>query len=460
MSQPDSQRLIEQLRDGTNDAATAIYDRYLERLIALARSRLSPKMKRRVDPEDIVQSAYRSFFVHAERGDYRLSESGDLWRLLAATTLHKLYGQVEKHTAEKRAIDREGPGEALAGVDTREPSVVDLIAVGEQLGIVLDALTPDERRALSASLEGQNVEQISKAMHKSERTIRRLLQTARQRFESRLLHPQPSEKERPIEVDAPLRFADYMLEQLLGSGGMGKVYRAREQKTGNLVAVKALHKSWQSSRQATIQLVKEAQVMSELRHPGIVRVHGLGRYPGGGLFLVMDYIEGHDLQHRLQHGPLPAADALSIARQVADAVGHAHANGIIHCDLKPGNILLDQAGSAYVSDFGFAIVRADHQHSRRGFGGTAGYMAPELLEPLPNPTAAVDVYALGVLLWQMFTGHLPQPNDRLDSYTELVKPYRPICRRCLARNPAERYPDVHGLLADLEDAVGRSRFEV
>ena len=107
MSEPKSHELLKLYQDGQSEAATAIFDRYVARLIALARARIAPKLKKRVDPEDVVQSAYRSFFVHAKNQEYQLIRSGDLWRLLASTTLNKLYGQIEKHTAAKRNIDRE-----------------------------------------------------------------------------------------------------------------------------------------------------------------------------------------------------------------------------------------------------------------------------------------------------------------------------------------------------------------
>ena len=114
MSEPKSNELLNKYQAGQSEAAAAIFDRYVDRLIALARARIGPKLKRRVDPEDVVQSAYRSFFVHAKNQEYRLARSGDLWRLLASTTLNKLYGQIERQTAEKRSIDREVTGESSA----------------------------------------------------------------------------------------------------------------------------------------------------------------------------------------------------------------------------------------------------------------------------------------------------------------------------------------------------------
>ena len=102
MSKLNSQQLLEMYQAGENEAATVLFDRYVARLIALARSRIGARLRRRIDPEDVIQSAYRSFFVHARVGEYQLQKTGDLWRLLAGITLHKLYGQIEKHTAGKK----------------------------------------------------------------------------------------------------------------------------------------------------------------------------------------------------------------------------------------------------------------------------------------------------------------------------------------------------------------------
>src|SRR5262245_46342185 len=100
----DSRELLQRVEAGDSEAAAAVFDRYIERLLALARARINAQLRRRVDADDVVQSAYRSFFVHAENGEYSLGESGDLWRLLAQITINKLYSQVEKHTAARRNV--------------------------------------------------------------------------------------------------------------------------------------------------------------------------------------------------------------------------------------------------------------------------------------------------------------------------------------------------------------------
>jgi RNA polymerase sigma factor (sigma-70 family) len=460
MSEPESNELVNRYLAGQSDAATAIFERYLERLLALARSRISPRLKRRVDPEDVVQSAFRSFFVHAKNQEYQLARSGDLWRLLASTTLNKLYGQIEKQTAAKRNILREADDETLlAQLAVREPTIAEVVAVGEQLRLILDGLSPDERLVITATLQGQSIDEIGKSIGKSARTVRRLLAQARQQFEERLLrHEVPTgpktgiRSSQVVEPLAPLRFSDYVLEQLLGAGGMGKVYRATDKRSGKTVAVKALHKSRQGDDRAVARFVQESQILAKLQHPNIVGVEGLGRFPSGGFFIVMDFVAGTDLQTRLASRPLPLAEAMAIVKDVANAVQHAHEQGIVHCDLKPGNVLVDHHQHVFVTDFGFAFMLADPGHLKsQSVGGTAGYLPPEVIRSASQPTVAADIFALGVLLWTLVTGRQPSGPDSLRSDDTRLSRIEPICRRCLAENPRDRYSSASDFSAALAE---------
>src|SRR5262249_9001554 len=122
-----------------------------------------------------------------------------------------------------------------------------------------------------------------------------------------------------VDPRAPLAYADYRLERLLGSGGMAKVYRATQLSTGKTVAVKALVKSRQADMSSVEKFLQEAQILGTLNHPNIVRFQGVGRFPGGGYFFVMDYIDGEDLQSRIDKQPLPIEEAVRVARVVSEA---------------------------------------------------------------------------------------------------------------------------------------------
>ncbi|MCE9554054.1 MAG: helix-turn-helix domain-containing protein [Planctomycetes bacterium] len=193
MDDPTSQELFARYRAGEDRAASEIFDRYVRRLIELARQRISSQLARRVDPEDIVQSAYRSFFIHARDGDFVLKRAGDLWRLLAGITLNKLHGQVERHTAGRRDIGRElrfeaGESEypATLTASTLEPTPDEAAALAEQLDLFMASLSTVERRVLELRLQGETIVQIGTAVGRSQRTVRRLLQQVQARLENEL----------------------------------------------------------------------------------------------------------------------------------------------------------------------------------------------------------------------------------------------------------------------------------
>jgi RNA polymerase sigma-70 factor (ECF subfamily) len=189
----NSLNLLQRWRDGDESAATEIFERYVNRLCALARTRLSNRMQRRVEAEDIVQSAYRSFFRRAGE-HYTLEKEGDLWRLLAAITINKVRGQVEFHTAMKRGVYSE---ESMAvdqsmirvspEVVSEEPNPDDAAILVEELSDLLAGLDETQRSIIELSMQHLSVEQIAEEVHRSERTVRRTIQQGREELERRLL---------------------------------------------------------------------------------------------------------------------------------------------------------------------------------------------------------------------------------------------------------------------------------
>jgi serine/threonine-protein kinase len=235
---------------------------------------------------------------------------------------------------------------------------------------------------------------------------------------------------------------------------MGKVYRATDKRTGKKVAVKTLHKSRQADARAVAQFVQESQILAGWNHPNIVKIEGLGRYPGGGYFMVMEFVEGMNLQARLALGPLNVPEAVRIVRDVASAIGYAHEQGIVHCDLKPGNVLLDGEGRVFVTDFGFAyLLNAGPDRRPGAIGGTLGFVAPEVLVGGSKPTPAADIYALGALLSVLVTGRLPGVGDLSRSEGEVSGVVATVCRKCLAERPEERYLNAREVGAVLEQDI-------
>ena len=190
----DSVELLARWKNGDETAATELFDRYVNRLIGLARSKLSDKMRRRVEPEDVVQSAYRSFFRKAGGDQYTLENSGDLWKLMAAITVSKVRGQVEFHTAKKRGVYTE---ESVAGqaadfhinpiAIAEDPTPDDAATVVEELQELMQRLDPLHRQILELALQNFDVNEISVKVERSNRTVRRALQMVRESLEGRLL---------------------------------------------------------------------------------------------------------------------------------------------------------------------------------------------------------------------------------------------------------------------------------
>jgi RNA polymerase sigma factor (sigma-70 family) len=186
--------LLNRVRQGDEQAASDLFNRYVERLIRLAQSRLSAKLRRRVDPEDVVQSVYRSFFSHAQDGRYQLQQSGDLWRLLAAITINKVRNQARHGAAGKRAVSAEEsttgnnsiigiPPEAIC----REPSSEELNILIEEIESEMSSLSELKRRIVELRFQGHSNEEIAEQVHCTERTVQRTLKQLRERLDKRLL---------------------------------------------------------------------------------------------------------------------------------------------------------------------------------------------------------------------------------------------------------------------------------
>jgi eukaryotic-like serine/threonine-protein kinase len=250
----------------------------------------------------------------------------------------------------------------------------------------------------------------------------------------------------------------YRFERELGSGGMAIVYLAEDLRHHRRVAIKVLRPELAQALGAD-RFLREIEIVAQLTHPNILPLHDSGGAGEGLLYYVMPYVEGRSLRDLIdRERQLPLHDALGIAREVADALAHAHTRGIIHRDIKPENILL-QSGHATVTDFGIAravdVAAADRLTNAGLAIGTPAYMSPEQAAGERNVDARTDVYSLGCVLFEMLAGDAPytgatpqaiiarkavEPVPRLRVVRETIPgDVEAIVTRALAKAPADRF---------------------
>jgi len=265
----------------------------------------------------------------------------------------------------------------------------------------------------------------------------------------------------------------YTIEQELGRGGMATVYLAQDLKHGRPIALKVLRPELATAL-GPGRFVREIEIAARLAHPNILPLHDSGE-ADGFLYYVMPYVDGESLRsHLAREGPLPLDQALEIAREVADALGYAHAHGVVHRDIKPENILL-QSGHAVVADFGIAHAvweAAGDRLTETGIAvGSPAYMSPEQAGAEARIDGRSDIYALGCVLYEMLAGEPPftGPTPRAVAAKHMrqsvpsVRITRPgvspdvdrVIRTAMAKAPADRFPDAAGFATALAGGAAR-----
>ncbi|MBX3740715.1 MAG: serine/threonine protein kinase [Akkermansiaceae bacterium] len=266
--------------------------------------------------------------------------------------------------------------------------------------------------------------------------------------------------EPPTPAHLAALFPRWEILGLLGRGGMGAVYHARQPDLDREIAIKLLPIEASADEIFVQRFQREARTLAKLRHPNIVALHEFGTTPEGHPFFVMEYVDGSTLAEKI--GILTVPEALEIVRQACDALSHAHSLGIVHRDIKPSNILLDTAGHIKIADFGLA--KWDQQHEAAmtlsrtgGFMGTAEYAAPEQVKDAAHADHRADIYSIGVLFYEMLTGERPRGVFRPPSAKSGSDPrLDPMVLRALQENPGERYQAAAELREELNRLHRRS----
>jgi serine/threonine protein kinase len=248
----------------------------------------------------------------------------------------------------------------------------------------------------------------------------------------------------PTSEQLEHHFPQLEILDLIGQGGMGAVYRARQKTLNRVVALKILPTQVGSDPAFAERFTREAQALARLTHPNIVMVFDFGEADGFFYFL-MEYVDGVNLRQAISAGHLIAEQALSIVPQICEALQYAHDEGIVHRDIKPENVLLDKRGNVKIADFGLAKLLGHPQNdfTLTGTGqvmGTPHYMAPEQLEKPTEVDHRADIYSLGVVFYELLTGELPigrfaPPSEKIGSSTDLDD----VVMRTLEKEPQRRY---------------------
>ena len=266
------------------------------------------------------------------------------------------------------------------------------------------------------------------------------------------------------------QFDHYQIRAHIAQGGMSNIYRAYDLLAGTEVALKIPDRSMIGDPAQYERFQRELEVMRTLHHPAIQRGLASGQY-NNTPFLVTELVSGESMRDMIHRtGPMPPEAATALIRKVADGLSHCHDNDIIHRDLKPENILISESGQPVILDFGLALTKGAHRVTYANLSATAGtpeYMAPEQIEGARGDRRT-DLYALGIMFYELLTGKTPFSGDnplaimaqhlnavppRLDTQG-VSPPLAAVVARCLARNPDDRYADMHALIHDLDNPAG------
>ncbi|MGO8949521.1 MAG: serine/threonine-protein kinase [Ktedonobacterales bacterium] len=260
-----------------------------------------------------------------------------------------------------------------------------------------------------------------------------------------------------------------VIEELLGQGGMARVYRGKQENLDRQVAIKVLPPYYAADPAFVERFKLEARAMAQLSHPNIVIIHDSGEETGR-LYIIMEYVAGGTLKQKMASGMM-LSEVTRIIHEVASALTYAHSRGIVHRDVKPVNVLIDTTGRAVLSDFGIAkVLQTSAALTQSGAGvGTPEYMSPEQCRGSGTVDARADIYALGVMLYEMLTGHTP---FEADNYTALAHSHiyesvplpsklnprvspavQSVVMKALEKDPVDRFQKATDMAIALDQAV-------
>jgi hypothetical protein len=353
---------------------------------------------------------------------------------------------------ETRSVELQGLGERSGHLASESETLLGLLVQWEELHRQGKTPTPEELCPDDAQLQGLLRERLAR----------------RQRLHAALDLPGALRHEQVVKP-APLPVIDgYEIGELVGRGGMGLVFKARQKALKRQVALKVVVSGIHTGAEERARFHTEAEAVARLHHPGIVQIYEVGEQAGCP-YLALEFVSGGSLAQQLDGTPMLPRRAAELLRDLARAVQHAHEKGIVHRDLKPANVLLTEAGVAKIVDFGLAkLLDVEQGQTHTGAVlGSPSYMAPEQAGgKLRAIGPAADIYALGAILYELLTGRPPFRAASLLETLDQVRTHEPappqvlqpkvspdletICLKCLEKSPADRYPSAAALADDLD----------
>ncbi|OAI56237.1 hypothetical protein AYO49_04710 [Verrucomicrobiaceae bacterium SCGC AG-212-N21] len=253
------------------------------------------------------------------------------------------------------------------------------------------------------------------------------------------------------------RIPAYEFLEFIDRGGMGVVYRARQRSLDRIVAVKLLLMEMSHRKAFAERFKREARALALLNHPHIVSIYDYGEVTGGFLYYVMEYVKGTNLRHLMRGGETPSRKLLTIAMQVCEALQFAHINGVVHRDVKPANVLIDERGHVKVADFGLSKILGTCPAQLTAASdslGTPEYMAPETITHEHEVDHRADVYSLGVMLYEMLTGHVPRGAWEPPSCTVGADArFDEVVNRAMQNDPEKRFQNIGELTQVMRQLV-------
>ncbi len=256
-----------------------------------------------------------------------------------------------------------------------------------------------------------------------------------------------------VQEKKQVKIGDYLITGKIGAGGVAEIYRARQESLDRDVAIKVLNSTLTSDPDIVRRFERESVVIAQLNHPNIVHVIDRG-FAGGRYYFVMEYVDGTSLREVIDSDRIPLNTKLEMMVVVCKALDYAHKNGVIHRDIKPTNILIDRQGNAMVADFGIAQIIGSPETEMTSSDvimGTLSYMSPEQKVSSTNVDQTTDIYAMGVIIYELLVGKKPLGRFKLPSELKpgLSNDFDRIISKCLAQEPKDRYQQA----VELKDAI-------